>query len=499
MDLPIPTSLADDHLKLQQLFITNFENLQSNSLQIHSILKILLQKRNENDFTFLSQVFLNLKNLLKINFIDVLPIHLCVKILGYLDHKSLCRTAQLSKKWNLVSNDDSLWHRMCIQHIDKRCVRCGWCLPLLKRKRKLLDTDLRENDTESHKNKKICQQQTTNETKHTNNETNQHFVSNKKYLMPWKKVFSDRQRIESNWRSRKYVLKTLYGHSAPITCLKLDNDSNILISGSEDTTIRIWDLTKWSLRKVLTGHTDVVTCLQFDSTKLVSGSLDSTLRIWCLNKMECVKIFNHANKITCLHFVDKVLVSGSADFSVSVANLLTGRVFKLNGHTAAVTTVQLIESNRVISSSNDQTLKIWSLDTQEQLLNISSMNCITNFHFDNYKLITHSRFENNLKFFHIFNNKEENFKVLKFKNYILDFWIDKVRLLVLLDGFISVFQISGGSFESEPSSKNAINVEYQQVLELPDFGSKCCLLSDDKVVCGKNDVLIYDFGVNENN
>ncbi len=58
-----------------------------------------------------------------------------MRILGYLDAISLGRAAQVSKSWKALADDDLLWRRMCGQHIDRKCEKCGWGLPLLERKR----------------------------------------------------------------------------------------------------------------------------------------------------------------------------------------------------------------------------------------------------------------------------------------------------------------------------------------------------------------------------
>jgi F-box/WD-40 domain protein MET30 len=34
-----------------------------------------------------------------------------------------------------LADDDLLWRRMCGQHIERKCVKCGWGLPLLERRR----------------------------------------------------------------------------------------------------------------------------------------------------------------------------------------------------------------------------------------------------------------------------------------------------------------------------------------------------------------------------
>ncbi|KAJ1838459.1 hypothetical protein LPJ73_007072, partial [Coemansia sp. RSA 2703] len=68
---------------------------------------------------------------LRVDFLAAAPPDISLKILSYLDARSLCVAAQVSRTWAALANEDILWHRMCAQHIDKVCKKCGWGLPLL--------------------------------------------------------------------------------------------------------------------------------------------------------------------------------------------------------------------------------------------------------------------------------------------------------------------------------------------------------------------------------
>jgi hypothetical protein len=46
---------------------------------------------------------------------------------------SLCRPAQVSKRWKGLADDD-LWRGICEQHNGQKCLNCGWGLPILERK-----------------------------------------------------------------------------------------------------------------------------------------------------------------------------------------------------------------------------------------------------------------------------------------------------------------------------------------------------------------------------
>ena len=73
----------------------------------------------------------SIQQLLRVDFISALPRDLALRILLYLDASSLCRIAQVNRKWNKLASDDSVWKRMCEQHIGHRCAKCGWGLPSL--------------------------------------------------------------------------------------------------------------------------------------------------------------------------------------------------------------------------------------------------------------------------------------------------------------------------------------------------------------------------------
>lgn len=90
------------------------------------------------DTTFSSQLSHlsdSLNQIIRIDPFSLLPRETSLRILGYLDAFSLGRAAQVSRSWKALADDDLLWRRMCGQHIDRKCDKCGWGLPLLERKR----------------------------------------------------------------------------------------------------------------------------------------------------------------------------------------------------------------------------------------------------------------------------------------------------------------------------------------------------------------------------
>ena len=75
-------------------------------------------------FPQLSYLSANVQKLIKIDFLAALPSEVAFRILCFLGTTSLCKAAQVSQKWRQLSDDDVVWHRMCEQHISRKCTKC---------------------------------------------------------------------------------------------------------------------------------------------------------------------------------------------------------------------------------------------------------------------------------------------------------------------------------------------------------------------------------------
>jgi len=74
----------------------------------------------------------------------------------------------------------------------------------------------------------------------------------------------------------------LRGHTGRVTCLAELPQRNLLVSGSDDRTLRLWDLNTMEELCVLRGHTDKVwdVVVSPDGKTIFSGSGDYTIRRW---------------------------------------------------------------------------------------------------------------------------------------------------------------------------------------------------------------------------
>ena len=70
----------------------------------------------------------------------------------------------------------------------------------------------------------------------------------------------------------KQTVSSLHGHRDAVYCLQYNHQ--ILVSGSADKTIKIWNHKKRQELRQLSGHSDSVMCLQFQDNTLITGGAD---------------------------------------------------------------------------------------------------------------------------------------------------------------------------------------------------------------------------------
>ncbi|XP_026685419.1 uncharacterized protein LOC103517582, partial [Diaphorina citri] len=124
------------------------------------------------------------------------------------------------------------------------------------------------------------------------------------------------------------LVHTFKGHSGKILCIYVSKcpSDYFLISGSDDTSIIIWDMNTYEIKLRIKEHIAPVSCIvpALNNTLLISGGEDSRIIITSMQTKEVlVKIDHHRGPVTSIRitFPGDVLVSGSTDGSVCLWSL----------------------------------------------------------------------------------------------------------------------------------------------------------------------------------
>ncbi|KAL7665945.1 F-box domain-containing protein [[Candida] zeylanoides] len=335
-------------------------------------------------FPQLSFVAQEVSQLIRIDFISTLPMEISLKILCYLDCKSLCNAAQVSRKWKSLADDDRVWHHMCEQHIDRKCPNCGWGLPLMHMKRA---REFQSDDDHEHKRKKTSEAERAVDTGECIKTLTGHTKGVRSLVFDTQKLIT--AGLDSTIKVWNYhtgqCISTYRGHDDAVVSVDFCNKT--IVSGSADHTVKVWHVdsrTCYTLR----GHTDWVNSVKIhpSSNTVFSASDDTTIRMWDLENNQCLRVFGgienngHIGQVQCvipLIYKDKMDFDQNGDSDNDVVEELnsnpstrSGGVTTTHDGDAAPTTEVINDTQlpdnphyptHLLSSSLDNTIKLWEV------------------------------------------------------------------------------------------------------------------------------------------
>jgi len=164
--------------------------------------------------------------------------------------------------------------------------------------------------------------------------------------------------------------RTLEGHGGLVNAVALTADGRTAVSGSDDHTVRVWDLATGEVVRTLEGHGGLVNAvgLPADGRTAVSGSSDNRLRVWDLATGQARTLEGHRNVVRAVAVTPdgRTAVSASDDFSVRVWDLATGESRTLEGHGGWCRAVAVTPDGRTaVWGWVDCTVRVWDLATGE--------------------------------------------------------------------------------------------------------------------------------------
>ena len=173
----------------------------------------------------------------------------------------------------------------------------------------------------------------------------------------------------------------LSGHSGYVEQAGFSYDGKKVVTASEDSTAKIWDVATGALLAECGRHTYRVNSEEFssDGKKIVSTYWNNTVKVWDVEtSTQLIELKGHTDYIKIARFSpdNKKIITASQDGTAKIWDANSGNILgTLKGHTSWVNSARFSpDGKRIITASSDGTIKIWDASTYNLLHTLKSGN-----------------------------------------------------------------------------------------------------------------------------
>ncbi|KAJ0448180.1 putative transcription factor WD40-like family [Helianthus annuus] len=156
---------------------------------------------------------------------------------------------------------------------------------------------------------------------------------------------------------------TLKGHTRTVRAISSDRGK--IVSGSDDHYVLVWDKQTTQLLEELKGHDAEVSCARMLSgERVLTAAYDGTVKMWDVRTDTCVATVGRSSSaVLCMEYDDStgVLAAAGRDGVANIWDIRSGRqMHKLLGHLKWIRSIRMV-GDTVITGSDDWTARMWSI------------------------------------------------------------------------------------------------------------------------------------------
>lgn len=168
-------------------------------------------------------------------------------------------------------------------------------------------------------------------------------------------------------------LQTFEGSlGSAVNCIAVSADSQLLMSGSDDTQVTFWSIKNGTRCKTFHNHSSPVVGVAFCQDYMFSASKDGQV---CVREYSSAKIVSttstHTGELVSLAVCPNAasFATGSKDKTCHIVNTKTGKLMHiLIGHRGTVTCVKFFpDCSQILTGSEDGFIRVWSAESGEYM------------------------------------------------------------------------------------------------------------------------------------
>jgi len=164
------------------------------------------------------------------------------------------------------------------------------------------------------------------------------------------------------------------GHTDFVNAVAFSSDGRYILSGSNDTTMRLWEVATGKEYRIFKGFPSFVLAVAIspDGRYVAAAGRDTTMRLWEVTSGKLLQTYRgHSGSVHAIAFSPdgRYLASTSWDKTVRLWEVQTGKQLRtFKGHTEEVMAVAFTPDGKaLVSGSWDTTLRLWDIGTGNEI------------------------------------------------------------------------------------------------------------------------------------